>query len=683
MPEGMLQARNPPEQTLLEREVSRSSASQPQPSEMPNPSFESGAHGRTPHPTLSNLSEADISQQLQGFLPSPQESYSSTRDYAVHESSHECEVPDSNDMSIPSEDQAQNVLADFARSSPPDLEPACNDTTGGTTDNFAIHPSLQSKPAKFAPAGESPAEVEVHGPGSILSICSNSGIQWVSERIGGSDFKLSAASLASFVARSLKLHHSLHLERVPEPDLETAMKYVQVFSEESIEGTIHLIHRPSFEARLRAHFEIEEKIEVDPAWYALRNIIYAFGSRLSFRDSRENGWMEAQIDGWQYFQNALSVHSDLIYSWSSILAVQALFFMALYVEGVGAPKLEYMLVSNAVRLAQAKGLYTTPSTPWNISESELQSRNLLFWAIYVYEKHISFRSRRPSIIDDDEIECPLPIYPSDINPSRAEFFTHVIYHAQITSSVIKSLLSVKSRHKAPSLKVKIVQDLDARLQSWVDNLPNYLKPAGVLDMCNLPPGIIPEHKIFIQFSYYGTLSAIHSVFACPWNLPALDISQDDVVRNQIELSTFAAADAARNTILTTRSIKVDAAAPVWLTFLFPFMGMLNLFTHVLKSPLLPSVPADIDLLDMAAGYFGYLGFSTLSQVSVYFVKEIPRWARTAVERARQGQATTGNDLSSATVSTSFNQELETLFDFANLARYDFGSNDWHNFFQTI
>jgi hypothetical protein len=99
-----------------------------------------------------------------------------------------------------------------------------------------------------------------------------------------------------------------------------------------------------------------------------------------------------------------------------------------------------------------------------------------------------------------------------------------------------------------------------------------------------------------------------------------------------------------------------------LTFLFPLMGMMNLFTYVLRSPLLPSVPADIELLDMAAGYFGYLGFSTLSQVSVYFAKEIPRWARTAVVRAQQGQATTSCESGSADAPTSFNPELETLFD---------------------
>jgi hypothetical protein len=75
-----------------------------------------------------------------------------------------------------------------------------------------------------------------------------------------------------------------------------------------------------------------------------------------------------------------------------------------------------------------------------------------------------------------------------------------------------------------------------------------------------------------------------------------------------------------------------------MTFFFPFTGMLNLFTYVLNFPSLPSVQSDIDLLDMAAGYFGYLGFSTLSHVTVSFAKEIAQWARTAAARSRQLQA---------------------------------------------
>lgn len=68
---------------------------------------------------------------------------------------------------------------------------------------------------------------------------------------------------------------------------------------------------------------------------------------------------------------------------------------------MGTPKLEYMLVSNAFRLAQAKGLASQSAPGAILPETERENRIWLFWLIYVYEKHISFRSRRPSVSDSN------------------------------------------------------------------------------------------------------------------------------------------------------------------------------------------------------------------------------------------------------------------------------------------
>lgn len=81
------------------------------------------------------------------------------------------------------------------------------------------------------------------------------------------------------------------------------------------------------------------------------------------------------------------------------------------------------------------------------------------------------------------------------------------------------------------------------------------------------------------------------------------------------------------------------------------MGILNLFTYILNSPSLPSVPSDIDLLDMGAGYFGYLGFSTLSQITVSFAKDLTQWARAAAARAQPPQGVV-NQMPPPVVNTS-------------------------------
>lgn len=109
----------------------------------------------------------------------------------------------------------------------------------------------------------------------------------------------------------------------------------------------------------------------------------------------------------------------------------------MYVEGVGCPSLEYMLVAGAVRLAQSKGLHRQPGTAWNMGPQEIQQRNKIFWIVYGYEKHIAHRSGRASCIDDDDISCNITTIMTPGSENPVEFSTYAIKHAQISSRIGK------------------------------------------------------------------------------------------------------------------------------------------------------------------------------------------------------------------------------------------------------
>lgn len=85
-----------------------------------------------------------------------------------------------------------------------------------------------------------------------------------------------------------------------------------------------------------SHF-LDEKGEDEPAWYALRNAIYASGCRIemakraSFREAREAAWL--------WFENALSVHSELLYWQPTVIGVQALTVMVSFFSTPGNPSL--------------------------------------------------------------------------------------------------------------------------------------------------------------------------------------------------------------------------------------------------------------------------------------------------------------------------------------------------------
>jgi hypothetical protein len=98
-----------------------------------------------------------------------------------------------------------------------------------------------------------------------------------------------------------------------------------------------------------------------------------------------------------------------------------------------------------------------------------------------------------------------------------------------------------------------------------ENLSPDLKVRFPVNTKKIPRGLYAEHLMYLHLSYYGNMAAIHSVLGYPWNLNDVQLSdQDDtVVKSQMEASSDALAEASRNIILITRSISLDAVAPVW------------------------------------------------------------------------------------------------------------------------
>jgi hypothetical protein len=138
--------------------------------------------------------------------------------------------------------------------------------------------------------------------------------------------------------------------------------------------------------------------------------------------------------------------------------------------------------------------------------------------------------------------------------------------SQMSSAVMKKLLSAKSRRKPLASIVGTVQSLEARLKQWRETCPSYLKPTiPIGSTMQLPPGVVLKHVLWLHFSYQAIMAAIHSRFTCPWNFSNIDGAgaENDLVRRQIEQSVLTVADTARKMILATRSITVDADAPCW------------------------------------------------------------------------------------------------------------------------
>ncbi|KAL5313078.1 hypothetical protein ACEPPN_019505 [Leptodophora sp. 'Broadleaf-Isolate-01'] len=353
------------------------------------------------------------------------------------------------------------------------------------------------------------------------------------------------------------------------------IKPSSAYFEQAFESAFDIIDRAAFETRLKAQFSGTESSH-DPAWYALRAVVYAFGCRnAAYRETVPESWGDAQRKSWRYFENALSVYTELVHFRSNISMVQALLAMAVFVEGLGHPKLEYMLISTAVRLAQSKGLHLQPASTSKLSASEIALRSRLFWTMYAYEKHVAYRAGRPSLqalhymahvvhqmINDDHIECFWP-EPVAGQPSiKIDFFHHVIRHAQISSAIIDQLTTAKARRRKRSQTLQTVNEIHERLKSWYESIPETLRFPGSHPVL-ASPDIRIAHLTYLHLAYHGSLAAIHSVFAYPWDLSGGESDSDIDISPQIEASTQILAGAARSIILSTKYLHISAAAPAW------------------------------------------------------------------------------------------------------------------------
>ncbi|KAF2658702.1 hypothetical protein K491DRAFT_253954 [Lophiostoma macrostomum CBS 122681] len=480
----------------------------------------------------------------------------------------------------------------------------------------------------YAGSQKSMRHDEIHGPTSFLTVCEDPGVAWISSRLGRSDYDTCAVTLVSSIVKSLKLSNRISQQRTPEPPKDVALLYAKAYFEECIGGTFYIIDRQNFEARLQRQ-NATSPPDDDPSWYALRNVVYASGCRhVTFKSQL---WTEAQKRAQCYFENALSVETDLLHGTPRIMSVQALLAMAFFVDGSGSSKLEKVLLTCAIQVAQLCDLHLQPTVS-QTSFVESQRRSWIFWTIYIFEKHLTLRSGRPSIIDDDDISCELPSWAPDSNPNIVEYFKCCVEQAQVSSVIAKSFLTAKARRLPLSQKIDPVRRIDRTLRNWYQALPVKFTTAVFAEPQSLPHGLRSEQILYLHFSYHGNMAATHSIFGHPWNVEPSAYLDDPTIQDQAIASGEALSHAARNIILATRWITVDASAPLWLVFFFPLLGMINMFVSILKHPEAASTIDDICLIDVAAGYFAYLEYTTNSALSSSFVRNIAHWVRQAAAK---------------------------------------------------
>ncbi|KAK5047210.1 hypothetical protein LTR84_006732 [Exophiala bonariae] len=487
---------------------------------------------------------------------------------------------------------------------------------------------------------------EYYEPWSWRAICSDTGLQWMQRLTGSHDF---VRSVRLFKEQLNPMSsEDRYLTLIPdytEPEETVAWEYVNAFYENCWEADLGILDRTDLQAHLQAHFDNRGSPK-DPAWFALRNIVFAAGYRSLLATTPAVSFADAQAKAGFYFNNALSMFTRLILPPSTLIAVRALTLMACYVEGIGSPALKHSLCANAVHIAQCKGLYRQPDKSWGNSENETLKRNWLWWTIYCLEKHLSLCSGRPSVIDDDNVSAQIPWAMPRGSNADLQSLSIAAKHAKLHSRISRHLLSFKALSMSTKDLITAVNQYHDQLTQLLDEMPTAFR-IGTLARPPYSNRILIQ-LLYLHFSIYGSLMALHAHFFYPWMVSrhSTDI-QDDALEVQLASSASTVADAARKIILALRLADSNITTPSWLTFYYPTYAAINLFIFLVKNPSSPSAKSDLGLLDVCAGHFGFIEFLTSSRVSM----SLPRDAASVASRVVRVAKTVGSERTPAAGAT--------------------------------
>ncbi|KZV61073.1 hypothetical protein PENSPDRAFT_693721 [Peniophora sp. CONT] len=255
-----------------------------------------------------------------------------------------------------------------------------------------------------------------------------------------------------------------------------------------------ILHRPSFEKQVREGLHLK-----DEAFGAVLLSVCANGARLSddrrvLTDEGQN-WYSA---GWAWFSQVRMTQKALLSS-SRLYDLQVLCLTVIYLQGGSITSRGWNIAGIGLRLAQdigahRKKVYGDAPT----AEDELFKR--AFWSLIWMDRWLSaLQGRTCALLDDDRygsFDLDLPADCDDVywdhpdpeqrfkqppgKPSQLAYFVASAKQCQILGSALSTIYaSGKARARTGAYGIdweqRTVADFDARMNEWVESLPEYLR----------------------------------------------------------------------------------------------------------------------------------------------------------------------------------------------------------------
>lgn len=289
------------------------------------------------------------------------------------------------------------------------------------------------------------------------------------------------------------------------------------FAFEEINYVLPLFHAQVLNKLLQEHYAGPiASSGKDPTRWAMINSALAVAIQLRLAP---NSRSEITKVSWCFFKNAYSVYSAISLQGTSVLAVEALLAMAIFMQGTNDTRTTPHLVHTAARLSLALGLHQESYVSGLDSTTRNRIRRV-FWISFILDKEISVLTGLPSTYDDNVAgfnSCdPIESASLGVQWNSGTNLPSVLFRCRVELAAVARIIEKDLRlellnEQDKSGLQRIVRELDHRLEEWKESLPSDLRP-GYIIWSETPP-LARESIVSLHFSYYQALITIYTFLA--------------------------------------------------------------------------------------------------------------------------------------------------------------------------
>ena len=211
-------------------------------------------------------------------------------------------------------------------------------------------------------------------------------------------------------------------------------------------------------------------------------------------------YLESRRTAWAFFKNSFASFPHLLVHGRSLLTIEAVLCMALFLGRSTDKRTTSLLVASALNIYSTL-FFSTENLDSKSDTIAIHRKKKAFWTAYILDKNLSLNCGILPSVNDDEVR---PDIPEEISTQQREFsiFSHRCNLAVIQSTIYQRLYKTAKKNHNPADLLGSINVMEIGLKIWKDTLPHGVRP--YFDDISTEVAL-PFHLLSLLLSYHNAI----------------------------------------------------------------------------------------------------------------------------------------------------------------------------------